>query len=217
MDWTAPIDLYCERAGPGFWAEPLNAVSNAAFLAAAGWGLARSRRSGRRDAPAFLLALLIGVIGIGSFLFHTFAVRWSNLADVLPITAFIYGHFFLAMRRFVGLGRLRSAVATLLFLAASFALAPALSPLLGGSAGYAPALLAILGVGVAARSRGSEGAGLLLAAGAVFAVSLTLRTLDEPLCAMLPSGTHFLWHVLNALTLALLLAAALAVRPRAIA
>jgi hypothetical protein len=208
MDWTAPIDLYCERAGPDFWAEPLNAVSNAAFLVAAAWGLARSRR----DGPVFLLAVLVGVIGVGSFLFHTFADRWSNLADVLPITVFIYGYFFLAMRRFLELGRLWSAAATLLFLAASFAVAPALSPLLGGSAGYAPALLAILGVGVAAWIRGSEGAGLLLAAGIIFAVSLTLRTLDQPLCATLPLGTHFLWHVLNALTLALLLAAALAGR-----
>jgi Ceramidase len=217
MDWTAPVDLYCERIGPGFWAEPLNAVSNAAFLVAAGWGLARTRRGGQHDFPAFLLALLVAVIGVGSFLFHTLAVRWSNLADVLPITVFIYGYFFLAMRRFLGLGRLAGALATLLFLAASFAVAPALVPLLGGSAGYAPALLAVLGVGAAARRRGSAGADLLLAAGIAFAASLTLRTLDQPLCAVLPAGTHFLWHVLNALTLALLLAAAMAARPRATA
>lgn len=35
----------------------------------------------------------------------------------------------------------------------------------------------------------------------MFAVSLTLRTVDEPLCGSIPSGTHFLWHVLNAVTL----------------
>ena len=28
------IDLYCERVGPGTWDEPLNAVTNLAFLAA---------------------------------------------------------------------------------------------------------------------------------------------------------------------------------------
>jgi hypothetical protein len=38
-----------------------------------------------------------------------------------------------------------------------------------------------------------------LAIGAlILLVSLTFRTLDEPLCAVLPVGTHFLWHVLNA-------------------
>ena len=43
IDWTAPLDHYCERLGPGFWAEPFNAFSNAGFLAAAGLILYRQR------------------------------------------------------------------------------------------------------------------------------------------------------------------------------
>ena len=35
MDWFAPIDIYCERTAPGFWDEPFNALTNAAFLIAA--------------------------------------------------------------------------------------------------------------------------------------------------------------------------------------
>ena len=31
MDWFRYIDVYCERTAPGFWDEPLNAVSNGAF------------------------------------------------------------------------------------------------------------------------------------------------------------------------------------------
>lgn len=31
MRWNATIDAYCERLGPGFWGEPLNAISNLAF------------------------------------------------------------------------------------------------------------------------------------------------------------------------------------------
>lgn len=42
----------------------------------------------------------------------------------------------------------------------------------------------------------------------VFTVSLTFRTLDEPLCAALPIGTHYAWHVLNATTLCLVSLAA---------
>ena len=30
-----PLDLYCERLGPEFWAEPLNAISNGGFIVAA--------------------------------------------------------------------------------------------------------------------------------------------------------------------------------------
>jgi len=39
------IDLYCERLGPGLWAELLNALTNLGFLVAAlaSWQLARRR------------------------------------------------------------------------------------------------------------------------------------------------------------------------------
>jgi hypothetical protein len=41
----------------------------------------------------------------------------------------------------------------------------------------------------------------LVAGAAILIVSLTFRTLDEPLCGAFPLGTHFLWHVLNAVML----------------
>ena len=54
--WRSHLDLYCERLGPGFWAEPLNAVSNAAFILAAAYGFVlwrrRARRIGRRSASS---------------------------------------------------------------------------------------------------------------------------------------------------------------------
>jgi uncharacterized membrane protein len=36
---------------------------------------------------------------------------------------------------------------------------------------------------------------------AILILSLTFRTLDEPLCGVVPVGTHFLWHILNGLML----------------
>ena len=32
MDLSKPIDIYCERLDIGIWAEPINAVTNAAFI-----------------------------------------------------------------------------------------------------------------------------------------------------------------------------------------
>jgi len=41
-----------------------------------------------------------------------------------------------------------------------------------------------------------------LAIGAmVLVVSLVFRTVDTPMCGSFPLGTHFLWHILNALML----------------
>ena len=212
MDWTQPIDAYCERLGAGFWTEPLNAISNLAFLVAAAAGFALWRRAGGRDRPVYLLAGLVAVIGIGSFLFHTFANRWSSLADVLPIALFIYAYFFLALHRLVGLGRWAAGLGTAAFLGGSILSEPLFAGMVGSSAGYVPALLAMLGIGGYLVAAGHRAGPAVLAAGTVFVVSLGLRMADAPLCADWPLGTHFLWHVLNAVTLGLLLAAAVAGR-----
>jgi hypothetical protein len=208
MDWTAPIDLYCERLGPGFWAEPLNAVSNGAFLVAAVVGWTALRRGGHADAYVAALAALVAVIGVGSFLFHTFANGWSFIADTAPITLFIYTYLALALRRFFALGWMAAGGILVLFLAASLPVQVLTRPLLAGSAAYLPALLALLVTGSILARRPHPAGRYLLAAGAVFLASLTLRTLDGPLCPTLPFGTHFLWHLLNAATLTILLVAA---------
>jgi hypothetical protein len=214
--WFTPIDNYCERTDIGFWAEPLNAVTNGAFVAAAAYAFVLWRRAGGKDWAALWLIVVTAVVGIGSFLFHTFANRWSVLADVIPIAVFIYSYFLLAMLRYLRLGRITAALATGLFILFNtlfvrlwLGLFSGLT--LNGSVGYIPAALALVTVGVLCLAGSSRAAGraLLLAAG-VFAVSLLFRSIDEALCSGLPSGTHFLWHVLNALVLLILMRTAIA-------
>jgi hypothetical protein len=205
---------YCERLSSAFWAEPLNAVSNAAFLLAALGAFLLLRRIGRRDWPAEALAALVAIIGVGSFLFHTMPQRWTLLADVVPIQLFALCYFGLALNRFLGLSPLLAAVGALLFLAACFGLASGLAPLLPtsmrGSAGYAGFLIGLAGVALAAKLRGDAiTGGRTAAAGFVFALSLSFRSLDSVLCGSLPFGLHWGWHLLNGLLLYLLLRAAI--------
>ena len=77
---------------------------------------------------------------------------------------------------------------------------------LNGSHAYLPALAATLIVG--ALTRGPAGR-LVLAAGLTLALSLVFRTIDNAVCPWFPLGTHFMWHILNATVLYLLLYAAL--------
>ncbi len=118
MNWNEKVFAYCERGSdPGFWAEPLNAVSNAAFIIAAVLALIDWRRS-RREAMELLLIITVFLIGIGSFLFHTVATKWARFGDVAPIGVFMLGYLVFALRRFVGLNWPGAAVAIGCFLAA---------------------------------------------------------------------------------------------------
>lgn len=220
---------YCERLGaPGFWAEPLNAVTNGAFLIAAFAGLMLWRQKQPRDWPALALVVIVTAIGIGSFLFHTIPNGTTVLLDVLPIQAFILVYFGLALGRYLGAPLWLVLAGPLAFFATSALLVRlAGSGALAGGIGYVPALAALFGFGYAAGRRSDLSAvssGLageaarrvaraLTIAGLVFTLSLTLRTLDRPLCGLWPVGLHFLWHMLNATVLGLLTLAALRVAP----
>lgn len=227
MDWFEPVRAYCERTGPEFWAEPVNALSNAGFLLAAAAAARRAARSQPPDRIGLGMAGSIAVIGIGSFLFHTVAVRWAMLADVIPIAAFIYAYLALALRRFLRLSWVRIVVSTAGFALFGFSLTPMLDDITGldlshltnGSIDYLPALLALFGVTAMTLGRPEErfiGTGRRLTGiGALFVVSLAARSADQVACAVVPIGTHALWHILNAVALYALVATA--IRHRAVA
>ena len=87
-------------------------------------------------------------------------------------------------------------------------------PCLNGTLGYLPAWVAMAGVGAVLWVRGHAGARLLLAAAGLFLASMAMRTIDLEICpstrlAGRALGTHFMWHLANAATLTLLLAAAI--------
>jgi hypothetical protein len=231
MNWTDQLFLYCERGtDPSIWAEPMNAVSNGAFIIAALFGARQLAAQPARNAgyaAEWTLVALAGLIGVGSFLFHTFATRWAVLTDVGAILIFTMGSIGYVVRRFIGASWLSVVVALAVFVAALAAFqrlpcSPALLPVtsasgrscLNGTLGYAPVLVALVFYGSRLVLRGHPAGRLIAAAAAVFAISMVLRTVDIEVCALSKvfgreRGTHSLWHVLNAVTVYCLLAAAI--------
>lgn len=240
MDWSQKVFAYCERGlSPAFWAEPVNATTNAAFLIAALAALALLYRepNHKRTLTRHLLIALVFIIGVGSFLFHTFATRWAAVADVAPIGIFMLAYLVFALRRFVGANVFWSLVGLALFIGAMMAAGRlqcwdgqvgfnldipegARGRCLNGSVGYLPAWASMLLIGGYLTAFASDAYArrrtgpLVLSAGLVFTVSVAFRSLDMALCQTLtiagtPVGTHFMWHVLNAVTLFLLLVAAI--------
>lgn len=229
MILAAEIFRYCERGqNPAFWAEPVNAISNGAFIIAAfvaGLMLAR-RRGFSRALWEWLLVAVLFVIGVGSFLFHTYATRWAAIADVAPIGVFMLAYLGYALRRLLRLNLLFVATGLGLF-ACAMQLADGIEcrvtlvsvveaargPCLNGTAAYTPAFGAMALIGLALAAMRHRAAGYILAAAGVFLVSMFFRTVDWEICAATrvmgrALGTHFLWHILNATTLYLLVAAA---------
>ncbi len=198
MNWMRQLDNYCERIDFTYWSEPVNAVTNAAFLIAAliCWRLQRQRA----DFGAWVLTLILAAIGIGSYLFHTHATRWALMADVLPIQIFILTYLYFATHRFLALPRWAATAALVLFFPYAYGTAYAVGSVTGplnGSIGYIPVAILIALFGLLMLTRhASTGRGLLIGAG-ILAVSLFFRTIDEAICPSFPLGTHFLWHILN--------------------
>ena len=196
------IDLYCERTDPGLFAEPLNALTNLFFLLAA-WQCARlALQKGKHD--ALLLAVILFAIGIGSGLFHTFATAWAQWLDVTPILIFQIVYFWFYVRRIARL-RFAMGVALLALFFAAIVVSAQFPELLNGSFSYAPAVAALILIGAYHYTTEKADPVVILAAGIIFLVSLSARTVDLLLCVQWSLGTHFIWHSLNALVLFLVL------------
>ncbi|WP_299194892.1 ceramidase domain-containing protein [uncultured Litoreibacter sp.] len=208
MDWRASVDIYCERMDPSFWAEPINAISNAAFLIAALIAANTARTHRVTNKAIWLLIILAACIGVGSFLFHTVAEVWSGFADTIPIWLFVLAYavtsailigqvgWLTIALGFVGLAGF---VALLTYLTAGLDL--------NGSEQYAPAVAAMLLFSAISLAKRHAIAPWFVSATVIFGISLAFRTFDMSVCANWPYGTHFMWHILNATMIGLLLLA----------
>src|SRR6056297_3307258 len=195
--WARQFDGYCERTDFSYWSEPVNALTNAAFVIAAIWMWRRVRGQGMPLAEA--LCAILFAIGVGSYLFHTHATAWASAADVLPIVLFILVYVYAANRHYWGLGQGGALLATAAFLPYAAVTVPAFGalPFFEVSAAYWPVPLLIALYAAALWRRHPRTARGLAAGAGLLVASLAFRSVDEALCGALPLGTHFLWHVLN--------------------
>lgn len=199
MDWARTIDAYCERTDASYWSEPLNAVTNLAFLigAAIMWRRTAGMTSGR------LMAGLLFVIGIGSWLFHTHATAWAAALDSTPIVVFSLTYIFLANRDFWGWPVWLAAAGAMAYVPYTVAMTPVFAalPLFEISSFYWPLPLLIFAYAVLLRTRHPVTALNLGIGAGILCASLMARSLDQAFCSVWPMGTHWLWHCLNALML----------------
>lgn len=201
MEWTRAFDSYCERTDLSYWSEPVNALTNIAFLLVA-WVM--YQRAANRNLPiAVALSAILAAIGVGSFLFHTHATVWAVTLDILPIIAFAVLFLFAANRYFWRLGLGAATALTLIFAPYSAVVTwgAAQLPFFQISSIYWPLPILIFAYAFGLRNRAPETARGLAIGGSILVVSLIFRSIDEGVCSSVPLGSHFLWHILNAVML----------------
>lgn len=203
INLNTSIDIYCERVSSDFFAEPINFLSNIAFIIAFYILLRRLKDLSFSDNShkryTTILTYLILLIGLGSFLFHAFGKLWSAIADTLPIMMFILIYLYIAVRFYLKQNNFVAAAALIIFLSINVFL---------GYAGieeissYLTALFAMLIISALSLMRKeiaiSRG---LFNASLIFMISITFRQLDAFTCYYIPFGTHLIWHILNAILL----------------
>ena len=227
------VYIYCERGtSEALWAEPINVISNAGFFLAAliFWQLLLWRPPEKRSADHYLFVALVFAICFGSIAFHVYADQASALADVIPIGVFMLVYLGFALNRFLNVPPGWTVFLVVLFAGLTAAAtqihcwdggvgfasaAPdGAKVCMNGSVGYLPALGALIVVSMLLMERRHKAAPYVLAATLIFMVSILLRSLDMAYCSSIvvegrDTGTHFIWHLLNALVLFLLMRASL--------
>lgn len=193
------IDNYCERVAPGLLGEPLNAVTNLAFMIAAFWLWRIARRHGRdRSWMLRTLVILLFATGVCSLIFHSFANVIGVILDSLALTLCLLAAILFSARVWLRQGWWLAALWPVGMIVAAFVLGSFVP--VEGAAYLGPFATGVLMAAILIL-RGHP-AGRDVAIGiACFVPSFFFRTIDAPVCEAFPSGTHFLWHMLNACVL----------------
>jgi hypothetical protein len=188
---------YCETPvgvlEAAFPAELWNTYSNLAIIFFGLAGFCVVTRRSPRSWDAYILCALLVVNGVGSFLWHGTRMRWALTLDVTP------GIIFLLALTFFWARRVSQTWIAVLFLGSFYF---AVQYLRGTGFGYgrwatmAPAIIFFGGL-LIARTMTLSREAALLGGGALASamLALTFRTIDGSMCATIPFGTHFLWHI----------------------
>jgi len=188
------INVYCERLGPELLAEPINLLSNIAFLLAA---LLLSKQLATPNKHITSLIGLLFIIGIGSMLFHSFATTWARFLDVLPILLFQMLFVWTYIRQVIKSSTYVAGSTIALLLITSLT-AREFPHLVNGSLPYLPALIILLGLSIYHHRTCQPKPLQLFVVGGLFIGALFFRTIDASICDHVSIGTHFIWHLVSA-------------------
>lgn len=199
----------CERASLSPLAEPLNVASSFAFLITAVAIYRHYHRhedlSGKWIWDVHALTFITFIIGMNSIVFHAFPNPLTELADTLTIVLFIVLYFWSVLFRIGRTTIFQAGIAFVAFVGFSHILVSQFPRALNDSIGYLSTMIALIMIAVHLHLRARPSSSHFMMAALVGVVSLFSRAIDHEICPLFPFGTHFVWHILNATLIYILL------------
>ncbi len=197
---------YCERTSDHFFSEPLNAITNLAFIFVS----LLIFKNSRHITYANILAPIIFFIGLGSLLFHTIPSKLTGLMDVFFILLFVSVYAYLIYRTVFKYSLLVSSIYTFIAPFIYFVLGNNIKNyfiMLGDSSFYLVILIHLFLIYIVSLKKSFKNSSNILIAGLIFTISIFLRVADKYFCEINIFGTHFIWHIFNATVLYFLVVA----------
>ncbi len=202
------IDGYCERASkPDVMAEPLNLITNIAFVIGAILVLKTLmfyKQLIRANFDIIFLTIVLATIGLGSAAFHSYPNGKTLLMDIIPITIFIHVYLLSFFKRVAGFNLIFCFITLAAFIGVGILFQNNFSPdTLNGTIMYVPTyLMLVLMILVMVFGKQNPLYIHLINTAVIWTFSLAFRTMDVQICSHTQGiGTHFLWHLLNAVVL----------------
>jgi Ceramidase len=209
---TAPLTHWygvCERSGLGMLAEPLNVLSSIAFMAAAVAVYRHYHRhedlEGKWIWDVHALTFICFFIGVNSVVFHMFPTPTTELADTLTIVLFIILYFWSVLFRIGRTSFYSALICFVAFVGFSHILVHQFPRAMNDSIGYLSSMIALIMIAVHLHLRARPSSSHFMLAALIGVISLFCRVIDREVCDEIFIGTHFLWHILNATLLYILL------------
>ncbi len=195
--FTSPEIYYCEAPLYGAYFQPLNTISNLAFIIATALFYVRLKKANGVDTRFQIFAVLLITFGVGSAAWHAFPNFWTWLLDVVPVSVFfVYLAYYVHVRVFT-----RKRIAQLWFIAfllwtgiVTLALQFLFERMLNGAESYIAQLTYLFGIAVYATYKNNSIAKWVFLLTGIFLIQLFFRQNDQAFCEVWPYGLHFLWH-----------------------
>ena len=200
MNWFTSLNIYCERLGPGFWNEPINALTNLIFIL---FGFILVFKTMPNKLCLFLSIQII-LIGTASFLFHTFANILVGLIDTVSIMLFGVTYVFGSNYYLLKLSTVTSLIIAFCLVPFSFIVSQLTIMSFGslnGSTLYLSFIILFVTYSYLIRKEFAQMSTILFCSALFLAVSIFFRTIDIISCNSISVGTHFVWHIMNGLLL----------------